>query len=72
MLGTLYRTRMYKKQTISLGEEFELLEMYLKIMAMRYGDKFVYQTQLEEAVGDRETDRVLAAAAGGELFRPWI
>lgn len=55
MLGALYRTRMYKKQTISLGEEFELLEMYLKIMAMRYGDKFVYQTQLEEAVGDRET-----------------
>lgn len=55
MLGTLYRTRMHKKESVLLREEFELLEMYLKIMAMRYGDKFVYQLELERAVGDWKT-----------------
>lgn len=55
MLGTLYRTRMHKKESVLLREEFELLEMYLKIMAMRYGDRFVYQMELEQAVGDWKT-----------------
>lgn len=55
MLGTLYRARMHKKESVLLKEEFELLEMYLKIMSMRYGDKFVYQTELEPAVGEMDT-----------------
>lgn len=55
MLGSLYRTRMHKKESILLREEFALLEMYLKIMALRYGDRFVYQMELEEAVGEMET-----------------
>ncbi len=55
MLGTLYRTRMHKKESVLLREEFELLEMYLKIMAMRYGDRFVYQLELEQTVGDWRT-----------------
>lgn len=55
MLGTLYRTRMHKKEFVSLKEEFALLDMYLKIMTMRYGDKFVYQMELEQAAGERET-----------------
>lgn len=55
MLGMLYRTRMHKKEYVFLREEFELLEMYLKIMAMRYGDKFVYQMELDPAVGGMET-----------------
>lgn len=55
MLGTLYRARMHKKESVLLKEEFELLEMYLKIMTMRYGDKFVYQMELEPEVGELET-----------------
>ena len=55
MLGTLYRARMHKKDSVLLKEEFELLEMYLRIMSMRYGDKFVYQTELEPAVEEMDT-----------------
>ena len=55
MLGTLYRARMHKKESVLLKEEFELLEMYLKIMALRHGDKFVYQVELDPDIGDMET-----------------
>lgn len=55
MLGTLYRARMHKKDYISLREEFELLEMYLKIMALRFGDNFVYQVELDPEIADIPT-----------------
>ncbi len=55
MLGSLYRSRMHKKESVLLKEEFELLEMYLKIMALRHGDKFVYQLELDPAILDMET-----------------
>ncbi len=55
MLGSLYRARMHKKESVLLQEEFELLEMYLKIMELRYGDKFVYQTQLDAEIASMHT-----------------
>ncbi len=55
MLGSLYRARMHKKESVLLQEEFELLEMYLKIMELRYGDKFVYQTQLDSEIASMRT-----------------
>ncbi|GFI46377.1 sensor histidine kinase YpdA [Lachnospiraceae bacterium] len=55
MLGALYRARMRKKDTITLKEEFAFLEMYLKIMALRFGDNFVYQAELEEGIGEIPT-----------------
>lgn len=55
MLGTLYRARMHKKDYISLREEFELLEMYLRIMALRFGDNFVYQVELDPEIADIPT-----------------
>lgn len=55
MLGTLYRARMHKKDYISLREEFELLEMYLRIMALRFGDNFVYQVELAPEIADIPT-----------------
>lgn len=55
MLGTLYRARMHKKESVLLKEEFELLEMYLKIMALRHGDKFVYQMELDPKIENIQT-----------------
>lgn len=56
MLGKLYRARMHKRNSITLQEEFELLEMYLKIMTLRFGDNFVYQMELDPEI--RETPTV--------------
>ncbi len=55
MLGALYRARMHKADAISLKEEFAFLEMYLKIMALRFGNNFVYQMELEKEIGDIST-----------------
>lgn len=55
MLGALYRARMHKKDSISLKEEFELLEMYLKIMSLRFGDNFVYQMELDPEIEEMPT-----------------
>lgn len=55
LLGALYRARMHKKDRIPLGEEFELLETYLKIMSMRFRDNFVYQVELDKEIADIET-----------------
>lgn len=55
LLGALYRARMHKKDRITLGEEFELLETYLKIMSMRFRDNFVYQVELDDEIADMET-----------------
>lgn len=55
LLGALYRARMHKKDRIPLGEEFELLETYLKIMSMRFRDNFVYQVELDQEIADVET-----------------
>lgn len=55
MLGTLYRARMHKTDSITLKEEFSLLEMYLKIMTLRFRDNFVYQVELAEKIGEIPT-----------------
>lgn len=55
LLGALYRARMHAKDRILMGEEFELLETYLKIMSMRFRDNFVYQVELDDEIADMET-----------------
>ena len=55
LLGALYRARMHAKDRIPLGEEFELLETYLKIMSMRFRDNFVYQVELDDEIAQMET-----------------
>lgn len=51
MLGSLYRIRVRKSDSITLREEFNSLEMYLKIMALRFGDCFVYRIEMEDKIG---------------------
>lgn len=55
MLGTLYRARMHRKNSISLKEEFSLLEMYLKIMELRFRNNFVYQIELDREIEETPT-----------------
>ena len=55
MLGTLYRARMHRKNSISLKEEFSLLEMYLKIMELRFRNNFVYQIELDREIKETPT-----------------
>lgn len=50
MLGSLYRARMHKTESITLKEEFELLDMYLNIMVLRFEGKFVYQLELDSEI----------------------
>ncbi|MFR6589354.1 MAG: hypothetical protein ACLURV_03245 [Gallintestinimicrobium sp.] len=40
-----------------------LLEMYLKIMELRFGDNFFYQVELEDALREIPTVSFLAAPA---------
>ncbi len=55
MLGTLYRARMHRTDSITLQEEFGFLEMYLKIMELRFGGHFVYQVELDPKIGEIPT-----------------
>ena len=55
ILGALYRARMHRTDRITLQEEFGFLEMYLKIMELRFGGHFVYQVELEPAMGEIPT-----------------
>ncbi len=52
MLGSLYRVRIRKTDSITLKEEFASLEMYLKIMTLRFGNSFVYRMEMEESIGE--------------------
>lgn len=52
MLGALYRARVRKAYAITLKEEFSSLEMYLKIMELRFGNSFVYQMEMDEGIGE--------------------
>lgn len=54
-LGALYRARIHKQDVISLKEEFELLEMYLKIMSLRHGKNFLYQTEVDAEIWEIPT-----------------
>ena len=54
LLGALYRARTHTKDSITLGEEFKLLEMYLKIMELRFGlcgQKEHTQKQVADVLG---------------------
>ena len=54
----LYRARTHTKDTITLGEEFKLLEMYLKIMELRFGDNFFYQDVYKRQLYRRPQKRI--------------
>lgn len=54
-LGGLYRSLVRSPEVISLKEEFSHMELYLKIMALRFRDNFVYQLELDEEAGKLET-----------------
>lgn len=55
LLGTLYRARIHKSEMITLKEEFELLEIYLQIMRLRFGDCFLYQAELDPGIENLKT-----------------
>lgn len=54
-LGRLYRTLIRCPEVIPLKKEAGLLEMYLKLMALRFKDTFVYRVDIEEEAGEVET-----------------
>lgn len=47
-LGTLYRMIVHCPDVITMKEEVELLEMYLRIMSLRFAGNFVYQLEVEK------------------------
>lgn len=55
MLGSLYRARMHRTDSITLREEFELLGMYLNIMVLRFEGRFVYQMELDPEIEEMST-----------------
>lgn len=54
-LGRLYRTLIRCPEVISLQKEAEVLEMYLKLMSLRFADTFVYRVDIEEEAKDVDT-----------------
>lgn len=54
-LGRLYRTLIRCPEVISLQKEVEVLEMYLKLMSLRFSDTFVYRVDIEEEAKDADT-----------------
>ena len=54
-LGRLYRTLIRCTEVISLRKEVEVLEMYLKLMSLRFADTFVYRVDIEEEAKDVDT-----------------
>lgn len=54
-LGKLYRTMIRYPELISLQQEAELLELYLKIMSLRFPGSFVWQVDVEEAIKKETT-----------------
>lgn len=49
-LGALYRDIVQKENIISIGDELELLQKYLKIMELKYPGRFYYQLNVDEAL----------------------
>lgn len=54
-LGSLYRGIIRKPSEITLGEEFELLESYLKIMSLKYPKNFFYQFDIDDGIREIKT-----------------
>lgn len=54
-LGRLYRTLIRCPEVIPLQKEVEVLEMYLKLMSLRFADTFVYRVDIEEEAKDADT-----------------
>lgn len=47
-LGSLYRRIVHCPDVITMKEEKELLELYLRLMSLRFAGNFVYQLELEK------------------------
>lgn len=47
-LGSLYRKIVHCPDVITMKEEKELLELYLRLMSLRFAGNFVYQLELEK------------------------
>lgn len=54
-LGRLYRTLIRCPEVIPLQKEVEVLEMYLKLISLRFADTFVYRVDIEEEAKDVDT-----------------
>ena len=54
-LGRLYRTLIRCPEVIPLQKEVEVLEMYFKLMSLRFADTFVYRVDIEEEAKDVDT-----------------
>lgn len=54
-LGRLYRTMIRYPEVISLHQEAELLELYLKIMSLRFPGSFVWQMDVDEEIKNETT-----------------
>lgn len=54
-LGRLYRTLIRCPEVIPLQKEVEVLEMYLKLMSLRFADTFVYRVDIEKEAKDVDT-----------------
>lgn len=47
-LGSLYRKIVHCPDVITMKEEKDLLELYLRLMSLRFAGNFVYQLELEK------------------------
>jgi len=54
-LGKMYRSVVKSDLSVTMGEEMELLNAYLEIMALRYSGSFAYHTGLEKGMLELET-----------------
>jgi len=54
-LGKMYRSVVKSDLSVTMGEEVELLNAYLEIMALRYSGSFAYHTGLEKGMLELET-----------------
>lgn len=54
-LGKLYRTMIRYPEVISLHQEAELLELYLKIMSLRFPGSFVWRASVDEEIKNETT-----------------
>lgn len=49
-LGSLYRRIVHSPDVLTMQEEVDLLEMYLRIMSLRFAGNFVYQLEIEKGL----------------------
>ncbi len=58
-LSECFRYAMEKKKSVPLREELQHVTEYLKIMSIRYENKFSYQTEIEEGLSDMQVPKII-------------